>query len=501
MEQITNNELDKQKQKLDLLFYLILAVSFAVSFFVRNLIPFFATFLILLVLNAILNRQRNKKRPAREEKELSEFEKRVMEFNKRSRKVGGILSALVITAFIMSLMMDEAMYITFALVILTFIVAYYFYNKEKTELADVPIELKSFKRYEWVDQYRGMVVIFLIIAAGTWILSGGHNNYVGDPNDPPIGPTYLNHGWKFAEFPGWPNIITIIDIGQQILMFIVGYVGALAYYKHREKEGELGAILHVIRRFLALMIFAMIVEGELMDGDLDLNNWNMVSVFWTSTFPNLAWGSLFALLLVAVMKRKPDQRAIIAVIIMTVHAILYAIPSLQTWNITLGTWKVFEVPWNTINHVAIAIMGTCTFDWYMLKKPDDENYGWKKRILPAGTLAFIGVWLVDFLQPAEHHDATTALSLMAIATSMFILYMFYAFDQIDFHVPWLSDLGKNILIMFLFTGIWDAYYHIFTKSFLLQSHLIAMVFVGIIPITIQFMFAWSLARFRIIIKF
>ncbi|MHA1340621.1 MAG: hypothetical protein ACTSRZ_10720 [Promethearchaeota archaeon] len=494
-------QINKQKQKIDLLFYIILAISFTISMVVRNLLVFLLTFLGLLIANYIVTFIHKKKIPREEPKQLSEIEKKALEFKIKSRKIGMIFAGVVIFSFLATLFMTEAMYVTFVGIVVSFVVAMIIYKKEKRELADVPKDLLGFGRYEWVDQYRGMVVVFLIIAAGTWILSGGHIGGIGDPNNPPIGPTYLNHGWKFAEFEGWPNMITIIDIGQQILMFIVGYVGALAYYKHREREGELGAILHVFRRFLALIIFGIIVEGELFSGDFDLTNWNVVSVFWTSTFPNLAWGSLFSLILVSLLKHKPDIRCLIAVGIMTIHAILYAIPALQSWQLVIDGWKIFEVPWNTINHIAIAIMGTCTYDWYMLRKEDDDAFGWKKRILPVATLMFVGVWMVDFLQPAEHHDATTALSLMAIGTSMFVLFVFYSFDKLGYHVPMLSDLGKNILIMFLLTGIWDAYFSIVTKDLLLQSRLLSMILVGIVPILTQFLFAWALARYRIIIKF
>ena len=434
-----------------------------------------------------------------EQESLIERKARIFKIN--TRRLGITFTAIVIVGFLIAQFILEGIYLTFTAILASFIAGLYIHQKEKKELIDVPKNLISIERFEWVDQFRGMVVIFLIIAAITWILSGGHILEIGDPNNPPIGPTYLNHGWKYAEFENWPDMITIIDIGQQILMFIVGYVGALAFYKHQEKEGTLRALLHVFRRFVALMMFAIIVEGELFEGEFDLTKWNVVSVFWTSTFPNLAWGSLFSLLLISILRRKPDIRCIIAIGIMTIHAILYSIPYLQSWQLNVNGWKIFEVPWNTINHIAIAIMGTCTYDWYMMRKENDDAFGWRKRILPISTLMIVGVWLLDFLQPAEHHNATTTLSLLAISTSMFVLFVFYSFDKLRFRLPMLSDFGKNILLMFLLTGLWDSYFSVITKDFLLQSRLFSMILVGIIPILTQYLFAWSLNKFRIIVKF
>jgi uncharacterized membrane protein len=46
------------------------------------------------------------------------------------------------------------------------------------------------KRYEWLDQFRGLIIIFLIISVITWPLSGEFPTTI-----PPIGPPLLNHGF------------------------------------------------------------------------------------------------------------------------------------------------------------------------------------------------------------------------------------------------------------------------------------------------------------------
>ena len=45
-------------------------------------------------------------------------------------------------------------------------------------------------RYEWFDQFRGLLIIFLIISVVTWELSGNFSSLI-----PPIGPPLLNHGF------------------------------------------------------------------------------------------------------------------------------------------------------------------------------------------------------------------------------------------------------------------------------------------------------------------
>lgn len=136
---------------------------------------------------------------------------------------------------------------------------------------------EKYPRMDWLDQFRGLVVILLIISATTWELSLSIAAGL-----PPIGPTYLNHGWKYWNHDqyGWPNIITIIDIGQQIFMFVVGFVAALSFLKRSEKEGESSALKHAIRRFVVLMALAIGDDG-LIDNlnNLNLENTTVLLIF------------------------------------------------------------------------------------------------------------------------------------------------------------------------------------------------------------------------------
>ena len=418
--------------------------------------------------------------------------------NATMQKIEFLLYGLLLLSVIITLVFHTA--IIFLAAVLVFILLNYVLHKKFTgSVKDIIKVRKKSERLLWLDQFRGLIVVFLVIASVTWIMSGKRIGGVGDPDYPPIGPTYLNHGWKFAEFAGWPEMITIIDIGQQILMFVMGFVGALAYYRHLENEGETGAFLHLLRRFLALMFIAFLIEG-VFDG-FDTTEWNLVGVFWTGTFSNLAWGGLVSLLLVRIMKHKPDQRLIIAVVILVIHAILFEIASVRAWEWVIDGQTFFKVPWNTINHIPIAIVGTCTYDWYMLKTDEDQHNGWRSRILPVAVFAFAFNYILDYLQPAEHHDVTSSLALNAIATSMFMLFIFYSFSIIDFEIPALTVMGKNILFMFLLTGLWEPWLDLFSHAELVANPLMGLLVVGVFPMVFSWFIAWMLEKNNIIIKF
>lgn len=494
-----------EKANLDLIMFGILAISMLVSFLIANILVFLVALIVLIIGNEIIKGQRKKQKVVVKTEEEVEAEpkmgREVAAIRKQQRTFGVIFAALMILGFVAMQIVTEAFYIVVGVAAIGTIVAWILSRNEKEAIEKGKIPQRQSKRLEWVDMFRGLVAIFLIISVLTWELSGT----TGDPNVPPIGPTYLNHGWKYYELDGWPDMITIIDIGQQILMFIVGFVGTLAFYKHQERDGTKAAITHLFRRFLALMVFSLLYDGNLMDGDMDLTSWNVNSTFWYGTFANLAWGTLISILLVAALQRKPDKRFYIVIAIFVVHALLYSSETLQQWEWIIqyngDNWKLWEVPYNTINHIAIALMGGITYEWSLQKSEDDPHKGWKKRVLPVGAIFWAGVWLFDFIQPAHHQSANTTLSMMACATSMWILFLFYMMDQIGFKVPLIGDYGKNLLLMFILSDLWNQMLYLTGETMLRDSRIIAMLLVGIVPIVTQFFIAWSLNKLRVRIKF
>ena len=87
--------------------------------------------------------------------------------------------------------------------------------------------------------------------------------------------------------------------------------------------------------------------------------------------------------------------------------------------------------------------------------PNDTKIGFKKRILPVSTIAIMLFYVVDWIQPAEHHDCTTSLALLAIAVSGFLIAVFFSFEMLNFKVPVLSEMGKNLLVLFIFALVFS----------------------------------------------
>jgi len=361
-------------------------------------------------------------------------------------------------------------------------------TEEKIEV-EQERETKLHKRHEWLDQFRGLIIIFLIISVITWPLSG---NFPG--TEVPIGPPLLNHGFQYYD--GYPALITIIDIGQQIFMFILGYVAYIAFTSRMKKKGTGAAWKHGVIRVAVLYGLAFLDDG-LIGGLLFGDGIPWDEVLWYGTLANLAIGTFAAYLLAYLIPKSADKRLYVCVGILIVHAILYATPLFEHKG--LGGVGAIPFPFNSLNHAAIAIAGTCFSQWYKMDS-EDPNVGFKKRILPVATIFIIAFYCFDWIQPAEHHDATTSLAFLAIAASGFLIAVFYGFEKMNFRIPVLSEMGKNMLLLFILAFIFDVAIGLLDRSFLMANPLITMLLIGVLPIVIEAGIALLLARYDIKIK-
>jgi predicted acyltransferase len=109
-------------------------------------------------------------------------------------------------------------------------------------------------RFEWLDQFRGAVIILYIVQTFAYAYSGNLGSGIA-----PILPSMLNQGYMYAQFSDMPNIITLIDIGQQIFIFLVGFMQGYAVMKRFQKTDEKWRILlHILFRAVLVWFLAAI---------------------------------------------------------------------------------------------------------------------------------------------------------------------------------------------------------------------------------------------------
>ncbi|MHA1718785.1 MAG: hypothetical protein ACTSXK_04605, partial [Promethearchaeota archaeon] len=343
-------------------------------------------------------------------------------------------------------------------------------------------EKKKRIRFEWLDQFRGLVIILFIVQTCAWLFSGDPANGVM-----PLMAPALNHGWKYANYAR--PLITLIDLGQQIFIFLVGFMQAFAVLKRKEKGFTDGKIwLHILKRFVLVMVLS-VIHG--LAGD----SFNSYFIIAHGTLANIAWAGLAAGI-AALYIKDPKYRLISGLGVMLIHSILYMIPSLIAWE--AGSWRF---PFLTINHIAIGLIASAYTLWFLTPKGEINEEGIKKNVLPV-TIAFvISSYLLDFIQWSDHHYVTTPLAMMAIALSAFSLYAFYHFDLDGFHIPGLTAFGKNMLMVFLLSMVInELVYFGLIKNLLGLNGIIDMFLLGIVPILLIWIFAKILEKLNWIIK-
>ncbi|MHA1453149.1 MAG: hypothetical protein ACTSRD_09835 [Promethearchaeota archaeon] len=376
-------------------------------------------------------------------------------------------------------------------------------------------------RYRWLDQLRGITVLFLLVAFLTWTFSA--NLFLVNLLDypPPIGPTWMNHGILYSNLN--VSIITVVDMGSSLFMNVMGISAAIAFNSKIVKKGLGYTWITTFTRFFALLWVNIISRGFftvlaafenfpefVKDNKLGviligvwigititliifhflflkkskirvyvMLIWTIISVIlcypliednvWTVFFGNtlayIAWGTLFAGLAMTIF-RNPDHRIWCVLGLFTVHFVLWE--RAKYLNITPTNWffevlpgtsfDVIGIPFNVINMAAIAISATCVSDW-LLKKYESPIEGAKKRIIPFWIIIFCLHFIVDFFQPGKHMGINTSLATISIFFGTLFLLIFYAWDKYyDAKLPFLTPLGRNALLMFALQGIYISIY-------------------------------------------
>ena len=149
---------------------------------------------------------------------------------------------------------------------------------------------------------------------------------------------------------------------------------------------------------------------------------------------------------------------------------------------------------------AVAIVGSCFGQWYTMEQ-DDPVVGFRTRIAPLSTVAIVGAYCMEWLQPSEHHDLPAALQLQAIYVGGYMLTIFFTFGRAGIRFPLLSSFGKNLLLMFVAGGLGVGFYWaILPKPLLVQYPLLALLLVGIAPIAALGTFAVYLDKRGVMVR-
>ncbi len=294
-----------------------------------------------------------------------------------------------------------------------------------TESRKAEVIIPKPDRFGFIDQFRGVVILLFVVADITWMWSGDI-----DATTPriPVGPTWLNHGWKFYNFDP-KQIITLIDIGQLLFVFVMGIMIPLTWKLHKEK----GGIGHAIGQLLVRLGWFYLIAGVMGDFKIE-------STFLTGTFAILA-ASMIAATLAAAIVQDPDKRFHVNVALMVALGVLYAVLG--------GDSPAQIVPLHLLGASIVAIQGGIFMEWFVRARDKDPDVA-LKRILKVSLLLWIACFFIDYFYWADHKAMNISLVTMSIGAGGFLFVIFYLFEtKFTWTIPGLNPFGRNTLLAFI----------------------------------------------------
>jgi len=361
----------------------------------------------------------------------------------------------------------------------------------------VEISEKKRIRFEWLDQFRGIVIILFIVQTFAYAFSMSPGSGIA-----PILPPMVNHGYKYVNYPGMPDIITLVDIGQQIFIFLVGFMQAFTVMKRFQKTDSKGRILiHILFRAVLVWLLA-VLHVFIADG---FSAWR--SMVYGGTLANIAWAGLAAGL-VALLVKKGDHRFWIGFGLMICTTIVWFMIDPMEPYVPLFSVDFLEEILPTLGHIEIGIIASATAGWIFSPDGSVNENNWKRRILPLALAFMVLSYLSWFIQWTDHHKVNMSLSTMAIGFSSLMIFTFYKMEQVGFRAPILTPLGKNMLLVFLLSMVVNEL--VYMEMILIPFGLIGnsiwygpildMLLAGVIPTLLMWALVWPLHRFNIILK-
>lgn len=335
--------------------------------------------------------------------------------------------------------------------------------------------------------------------------------YSGNPGGgiAPILPPMLNHGYMYAQFSGMPNIITLIDIGQQIFIFLVGFMQGFTVMKRMQKTDEKWRVLlHILfRAALVWGLAAVFWVGTVFIAEMYVPGTGWQYIVYKGTLGNIAWAGLAAGIIALLIKRG-EHRFWIGFGLMIGTTIIWILvdPSSGIDPLFMAPFITDFLP--TFGNIEIGVITSAVAAWIFNLDGTYNNDNWKKKVLPL-TIGFMVLsYLSWFIQWADHHYVNMSLSTMAIGFSSLMIFTFYKMEQHDFKIPLLTPLGENMLLVFFLANLMNefVYMGMILDPFGLvginawYGSVVNMILVGVIPTLLMWVLVWLLHRYNLFLK-
>jgi predicted acyltransferase len=254
-------------------------------------------------------------------------------------------------------------------------------------------------RLDVIDQYRGLAILLMVVA------------------------DYLSH---IRRVPAWlkhaPGVgLTVVDLIAPMFILAIGLVYRPSWQRRLAKDGPKQAILHFLRRFLALM------------GIGTLTPWGYT---W-GLFQTIGGAGLITLLVVWLPAR---VRMIIGVVLLGGYQ--YLLDKVWLREVTPGSsWCQME---GTLGWAAMLILATVLADWYY-----DLPKGWK-LYLPGSLVSLgMGIGLSSWIEISQYFVSASYVLISLGASGLLYAGFHILAERWQVNLPLLRTWGKNPLVLYL----------------------------------------------------
>lgn len=335
------------------------------------------------------------------------------------------------------------------------------------------------ERFVWLDQARGVVGLLFIISYCTW-------HFHGDllAGERIIAPPHLDHGYNY--FRGAPPMLTIVDVGQSVFIYFVGISAYIAFSGRLQRKGGWSAFRYGAVRVGLLYLLA--IAGELRRhvprGDASwmdhLQFFDWYRVLFSGVIATIAAAGLATYLSITLMPRA-RHRCQLALLVWAGCAIAFAMYAVDRDTDMDFMLDRPRFPLMTISLAALAVFGSCFGQWIQQGR-DDLNAVMKKYMVPISLWCVAASYCLSWAQPADHHEATPALTLLAAGLSGLLIATHYALYRIGVTAPVLNALGRNLLTVFLVAAVGCPIYLSALPEWIVYDYpLFRMILVGMVP--------------------
>ena len=290
----------------------------------------------------------------------------------------------------------------------------------------------------------------------------------------PAGIDWLQPVFYQLDHEAW-NGFRFWDLVMPLFLFMTGASMPFSFSKYQGTGGNWVLYKKIIKRFVLLFLFGMVVQGNLLGLD-----WDHIYIY-TNTLQAIGTGYLFTALIL--LNFKVLHQIIIGVLLLVV----YSIPFLMTGDYTLegnfanlvdqtilGRFRgdpSYTWIWSSLTFTVTVLLGS--FAGRMMKGKNNKKMV-TARLLSVAIGLIALAWITSYWMPINKRIWSASMTLLSGGYCFLLMGLFYYWIDYKGHVKglnWLKFYGMNSITAYLLGEVINFRSIAQSVSYGLQPHL------------------------------